>query len=317
MRPGSRRPHSGVSQRDRLLYRVNVNEAVKALSVRSYLSRRAPMTALVLVVAVVISVLSANPATAEIKPVPEANGYDYSAGEPAIWGSVGGTAGAYYDRACSGGFAIAGDSGFFLTTAAACSILLAADGSIRGDAGYHADVFARRDNDPTVLLRMRPGNDAHQLVVDPITGQMPGNGEVQGWTRSVDQPVGLLIGKMGIDTGWTEGNILGIAPGRFGEQLLCTSAPAGPGDVGGPVWRQDNFGLRALGTVVGISDAGGACYRPIQETLYQYGAYLPSYGPPQGRPTWGTFAPGMVAYSGTVEVTYVGRGLDKGDDWRL
>ncbi|MFJ6531612.1 hypothetical protein [Microbacterium sp. NPDC091662] len=291
--------------------------ASKYPSVRAHLSPRAQAAALVAAMAVVISVLSATPATAEIRPVPEASGYTYSAGEPAIWGRYGGTAGSYFDNACSGGFVIAGDSGTFLTTATACGFIGAADGSIRGDAGYHADQFARRDNDPTVLLRMRPGNDADMLIVDPTTGQMPGNGELQGWTRSVDQPVGLLIGKMGIDTGWTEGRILGTVPGRFGEQLLCTDAAAGPGDVGGPVWRQDDSGLRALGTVVGISDAGGACYRPIQETLYQYGAYLPSYGPPQGRPSWGTFAPGMVAYPGTAEVTSVGRVLDKGVDWRL
>jgi hypothetical protein len=263
-------------------------------------------------------VLAALPvgASAEIKPVPEASGYDYRAGEPAIWGSIAGTAGAYYDKACTGGYAIAGDSGTFLTTAASCGIGMAADLSIRGDAGYYADVVARRDTDPTVLLRVRPGNDAHQLVVDPRTGAMPGDGRIQGWTASADQPVGLLIGKMGIDTGWTEGRVLGTAPGRFGEQLLCTDAAAAAGDFGGPVWRSDWSGLRALGTVVGITADGGACYRPIQETLYEYGAYLPSFGPAQGRPGGGTFAPGMIAYPGSVEVTYGGRGLDKGDDWR-
>lgn len=255
-------------------------------------------------------------ATAEIMPVPDASGYDYSAGEPAIWGSTGGTVGGYVDKACSGGYAIAGDSGFFLTTAAACGFMIAADGSIRGDAGYYADVFARRDSDPTVLLRMRAGDDAHQILADPLTGETPGDGRIEGWTASVDQPVGLLVGKMGIDTGWTEGRVLGTAPGRFGELLLCTDAPAASGDVGGPVWRSDATGLRALGTVVGISDRGGACYRPIQETLHQYGAHLPSFGPDQGRPGWGRFAPGMIAYDGSVEVTYVGRNIDKGDDWR-
>lgn len=268
------------------------------------------------VLCVALTVLNPTAVSGQIQPVPEARGYDYSPGEPAIWGSIAGTAGAYYDKACSGGYAIAGDSGFFLTTAAACGFLVAADGSIRGDAGYHADVFARRDKDPTVLLRMRSGNDAHQIVVDPTTGATPGDGLVRGWTRSVDQPVGLLVGKMGIDTGWTEGRVLGIAPGRFGEYLLCTDALASSGDVGGPVWRNDASGLRALGTVVGISDHGGACYRPIQETLYEYGAYLPTFGPDQGRPSWGLFAPGMPDYQGSVEVTYVGRVLDKGDDWR-
>lgn len=260
----------------------------------------------------------AHPAAAvHNQPVPEATGYDYSAGEPAIWGSVAGTAGAYYDLACTGGYAIAGDDGWFLTTAAACSWSLDEDGSIRGDAGYHADAVAGRATDPTVLLRMRPGNDAHQTLIDPITLDVPGDGLVRGWTPSVEQPAGLLVGKMGIDTGWTEGRILGTARGRFGEDLLCTDAPASRGDVGGPVWRNDETGLRALGTVAGISDRGGACYRPIQETLYEYGASLPSFGPDQGRPSWGTFAPGMPSYQGTVQVTYVGRSLHKGDDWRL
>ncbi|MEV4735679.1 MULTISPECIES: hypothetical protein [unclassified Microbacterium] len=263
---------------------------------------------------------AANPATqavAEIKPVPVASGYDYSPGEPAIWGSIAGTVGAYYDKACSGGFAIAGDSGFFLTTAATCGWMIASDRSIRGDSGYYADVFATRATDPTVLLRMRSGNDAHQILVDPTTGVSPGDGRVQGWTPTSSQSVGMLVGKMGIDTGWTEGKILGIAPGRFGEYLICTDAPAGPGDVGGPVWRWDASGLRALGTIAGITEAGGACYRPIQETLYAYGAYLPSFGASQGRPSWGTFAPGMVDYTAPVNVTYTGRIIDKGDEWRL
>lgn len=273
--------------------------------------------ALIVALGTVLLMSQSRAATAEIRPVPEARGYTYLVGEPAIWGSIAGTAVAYTDKACSGGYAIAGDSGMFLTTASMCSVGIASDRSIRGDLGYHADVFAHRDTDPLVLLRMRPGNDAIQIIVDPITRAMPGDGRVRGWTASADQPVGLLIGKMGIDTGWTEGRILGTAPGRFGELLLCTDAPASAGDVGGPVWRSDATGLRALGTVAGISDRGGACYRPIQETLYEFGAYLPSFGPDQGRPSWGTFAPGMASYPGSVEVTYVGRILDKGDDWRL
>lgn len=254
-------------------------------------------------------------AIAEIRPVPDASGYEYVVGAPAIWGSVGGTVGAYFDAVCSGGFAIAGDSGVFLTTAGACGIGIASDRSIRGDAGYFADVVARRDTEPTVLIRIRPGNDAFQLLVDPLTGRFPSDGRVQGWMRSIDQVSGLLVGKMGVDTGWTEGRILGTAPGRYGELLLCTDAPAASGDVGGPVWRYDASGLRALGTVVGISDQGGACYRPIQETLYAYGAFLPSFGSDQVRPSWGVFAPGTPSYQGSAQVTYVGRIIDKGDDW--
>ena len=259
---------------------------------------------------------SAAPASAEVRPVPQAVGYDYSAGEPAILDSVGGTAGAYYDKACTGGYAVAGDSGFFLTTAQTCRTGISADGSVRGDAGYHGDIYYSNPSDPLSLIKMRPGNDAHQDVVDPITGARPGSGLVVGWTRSVDQPAGYVIGKMGIDTGWTEGRVLGTAAGPNGTTLLCTDARASAGDVGGPVWRSEGNGVRALGTVVGISDRGGACYRPIQETLYQYGASLPSFGAPQGRPSYGTFAPGMPAYAGTVASTYVGRIIDKGDDWR-
>ena len=262
------------------------------------------------------AVLAPAPAPADVAPVVNAVGYDFSPGEPAIRGSIAGTAGANYDIACTAGFAIAGDSGFFLLTARSCGTAISSDGSVRGDAGYYADTFATRPNDPTVLLRMRPGNDAHQYLVDPVTGAMPGNGLVQGWTRSVDQSRGLLIGKMGLDTGWTEGRILGTAPGRYGDTVLCTDAPASGADVGGPVWRNDSTGLRALGTVVGVTGDGGACYRPIQETLYQFGASLPSFGAKQGRPGYGTFAPGMPAYRGTVEVTYGGRLIDKGDDWR-
>jgi hypothetical protein len=260
--------------------------------------------------------VSVAPASAEIRPVPQASGYDYSVGEPAILGSVAGTAGAYYDKACTGGYAIAGDSGFFLTTAQNCRVGISADGSIRGDAGYHGDIFYSNPRDPLSLITMRSGNDAHQDVVDPITGARPGSGLVIGWTRSVDQPAGYVIGKMGIDTGWTEGKVVGTAPGPNGTSLLCTTARATAGDIGGPVWRSEGANVRALGTVVGVSDQGGACYRPIQETLYQYGASLPSFGAPQGRPSYGRFAPGMPAYSGTVETTYVGRILDKGDDWR-
>lgn len=278
--------------------------------------KRRALVAIAISIAVVGVLASSVPASATIVPVAEAHGYDYSAGEPAIWGSVGGTVGGYDDKACSAGYAIAGDSGFFLTTATACGNMIAAHGSIRGDAGYYADVVARRDDEPTALLRMRAGNDAHQLVVDPITQQMPGDGRIQGWMPSDEQSIGLLVGKMGIDTGWTEGRILGTAPGNFGELLLCTDAPASAGDVGGPVWRNDASGLRALGTVVGISDRGGACYRPIQETLYRYGAYLPSFRSEQGRPGPGSFAEGTVAYDGTAQVTYVGRIIDKGDDWR-
>jgi hypothetical protein len=266
--------------------------------------------------AMLVSLISAPPASA-VLPVDDASGYDYSAGEPAVLVSdQSGRANGYMDKACTGGYAVAGDSGFFLTTAQNCAAGVTVDGSVRGDAGYHADIYYSNPRDPLSLLLMRSGNDAHQIVEDPTTGKRPGSGLVVGWTRSVDQPLGYVIGKMGIDTGWTEGRVVGTAAGPNGTSLLCTNAPASIGDIGGPVWRSEGSGVRALGTVVGVSDKGGACYRPIQETLFQYGASLPSFGAAQGRPAGGTFAPGMTSYRGTVTFADAGRVLDKGADWR-
>jgi hypothetical protein len=267
--------------------------------------------------AMLVSLISAPPASA-VLPVDDASGYDYSAGEPAVLVSdQSGRANGYMDKACTGGYAVAGDSGFFLTTAGLCQYGgLSLEGSIRGDAGRYGDIYYENPRDPLLLIKMRPGNDAHQDVIDPITNARPGTGLVIGWTRTVDQPAGYVIGKMGIDTGWTEGKVVGTAAGPSGTSLLCTDAPASSGDVGGPVWRSEGSGVRALGTVVAISDQGGACYRPIQETLYEYGASLPSFGAPQGRPGYGSFAPGMPAYAGTV-YSYGGRIVQRGEDWRL
>jgi len=258
-----------------------------------------------------IALVGAAPAGAEIRPVPEASGYDYSAGEPAILGGAAGTAGAYYDRGCSGSYAIAGDSGFFLLTAC----LGSTDGTVRGDAGYYADVAAYRQAEPTQMTKMRPGNDAHQNVIDPITTKVPGDGLIRGWTPTSQQTSGMLVGKMGIGSGWTEGRITGLGYTGLGVYLICTDAPTSLGDAGGPVWRNDQNGLRALGTVVAETETGGMCYRPIQETLYEFGAYLPSFGPDQGRPGYGRFAPGLglVQPGPLYGLTTV---LQKGDEWR-
>ena len=274
-------------------------------------------TTVILAVLLVLATFVA-PSPASANPVPEASGYIYSAGEPAILVSAGGgQANSFLDGVCTGGYAIAGDSGFFLTTASGCRYSGGSlDGSVRGDAGRYGDIYYSNPRDPLSLIRMRAGNDAYQDVIDPITGARPGSGLVVGWTRSVDQPAGYVIGKMGLDTGWTEGRVLGIAVGPNSATLLCTDARASAGDVGGPVWRSEGSGVRALGTVVSISDRGGACYRPIQETLYEYGAYLPSFGAPQGRPGYGRFAAGMPAYPGVVHNS-VGRTVQQGEDWRL
>jgi hypothetical protein len=289
---------------------------VRVVGTRRGRSRWSRLLAAVGICAAAVAMAEPSGAVAEIQPVPEATGYDYSAGEPAIWGSVGGTVGAYYDKACTGGYAIAGDSGWFLTSAAMCPVMLAADGSIRGDAGYHADRFAERAGDPTVLLRMRPGNDAHQLLVDPITGAVPGDGRVVGWTPSVDQRPRLSRREDGDRHRVDRGTRAGHSPWAFrraaalhGRTRLFRRRrrtgvaerrnwPAGPRDR-----RRDQRPRRRL-----LSPHPGDAV-PVRRLP-------PVFGPDQGRPSWGTFAPGMPSYGGAVEVTYVGRIIDKGDDWR-
>lgn len=239
-------------------------------------------------VAATLAVLAVAAASAigPVTPASAAGGYDYSPGEPMIMDN-GGTADGGYEQVCSGGYAIAGDSGFFLL-GQYCSTV--SPGGVRNNEGRYADrVYSEGGRrDLSEIFRMVPGDDAHQYVADPLTGEEPGDGEIVGFTRTVEQLPGMLVGKMGVGSGWTEGTITGVV-----DNLICTTMDAAPGDLGGPVWRNDETGLRALGTVRGLDDQGHACYRPIQETLYEYGAYLPAFGPSQGRPSWGTWAPGM------------------------
>jgi hypothetical protein len=245
---------------------------------------------------VAVLAVAAASAIGPVAPASAAGGYDYSPGEPMIMDN-GGTADGGYEQVCSGGYAIAGDSGFFLL-GGQCSTV--SPWAVRNNDGYYAErVYSPASlRDASQIFRMVPDDDAHQYVADPLTGRQPGDGKIVGFTRTVDQRPGMLVGKMGVGSGWTEGTITGVV-----DDLLCTTMEAAPGDLGGPVWRSDQTGLRALGTVRGVDAEGHACYRPIQETLYEYGAYLPAFGPSQGRPSWGTWAPGMPFLGGYVDYT--------------
>jgi len=222
-------------------------------------------------------------------PADALTGYFYLPGDPMIF-SNGGTAAGGYEGKCTGGYEVSGDSGSFLLGAKACSVIF---GTVRGtDAGY-GRVFAWRYPDGNALIQEFPGDDSYQIVRDPLSGRTPGDGKVVGWTASNQQALGWVVGKMGVGTGWTEGRITGAIDFQ-GETLLCTTMTTDLGDAGGPVWRSDATGLRALGTIQAYDPATKTgCYRPIQETLYTYGASLDSWGAPQGRPSWGTLAPGM------------------------
>ncbi len=217
------------------------------------------------------------------------DGYFFRPGDPMIFSNAGTAYGAYEGR-CTGGYAIYGDSGYFLTGAKQCSVIFS---SVRGTDRIYGNVVAKNNPDGNALIRMVPGDDSYQIVRDPITGRTPGDGRIVGWTASNKQTQGMLVGKMGVGTGWTEGRILG-AINFQGQTLLCTTMKTDLGDAGAPVWRSDSTGLRALGTIQAYDPATRTgCYRPIQETLWNYGASLDSFGPDQGRPNYGSLAPGM------------------------
>ncbi|MCO7273315.1 MULTISPECIES: S1 family peptidase [Cellulosimicrobium] len=241
-----------------------------------------------------------------------AGGYVFRPGDPMIF-SNGGTASGGYEGACTGGYAVAGDSGTFLLGPRACSVIFS---SVRGSDRLYGWTFSQNYPDGNALVREVPGDDAYQIVRDPLTGRTPGDGRVVGWTASAAQTRGMLVGKMGIGTGWTEGRITGAVMFR-GMTLLCTDMRTDLGDAGAPVWRSDATGLRALGTIQAYDPSTRTgCYRPIQETLAIYGAHLPAFGPSQGRPGFGTLAPGMPWLGGGDALAVPVKNIPVGTDWR-
>lgn len=245
-----------------------------------------------------VALAAAEPVSALVGDIPvatageadtQAGGYFFRPGDPMIF-SNGGTAAGAYEGKCTGGYAIYGDSGYFLTGTKQCSVIFS---TVRGTDRIFGDVVAKNEPDGNALIREIPGDDSYQVVRDPLTGPTPGDGRIVGWTASNRQTPGMLVGKMGVGTGWTEGRILGAVDFQ-GETLLCTTMETDAGDAGAPVWRSDSTGLRALGTIQAYDRATRTgCYRPIQETLWNYGAALDSFGPDQGRPNFRSLAPGM------------------------
>ncbi|CRK57030.1 hypothetical protein [Alloactinosynnema sp. L-07] len=214
--------------------------------------------------------------------------YYYLVGHPMHFGSPNS---ADY---CTGNYAVRGTSGMFVMTAGHCS--KAADGTgatgavvygtsrrfgqiIRND--FRGDFYTTNSVD-AALVKLDPGDDAYQIVVDPLTGRSPGDGRVKGYYANSALSEGFVIGKMGRKTGWTEGMITGwetvpFADGR--DYLICTTAHSAPGDSGGPVWRHDHNGVMAIGMVIGSNASGGMCFKPIQNLLNRFGAWIPTFGP--------------------------------------
>ncbi|WP_156366510.1 hypothetical protein [Microbacterium sp. No. 7] len=132
----------------------------------------------------------------------------------------------------------------------------------------------------------------YQIVVDPLTGISPGpgaQGRITGLMPTSAQTKGTLVGKMGKRTGKTEGKITGTYS-WYGVTGIVADFFADKGDSGGPVWRWDGNGLRAVGVQVGVLHHQltqkyiGAVYIPIETLLAQWGnASLPVFSSPTAR----------------------------------
>ena len=198
--------------------------------------------------------------------------YFFRPGEPMFFGSPGNL--AHY---CTGGYAVRGTDGLFLLTAGHCDV---ANRAVYGtDARFGTVAFTKYPGDDTALVRLTAGNDAYQIVVDPLTGRVPGGtGKVVGYLATSNFTTGYLIGKMGRTTGWTEGAIYGQLLVE-GQILYCSRARVDDGDSGGPVWRTaPGGGVYAAGIVVAKDlSTGGTCFAPIARLLQVWGATLPRF----------------------------------------
>ncbi|MBQ0994762.1 S1 family peptidase [Micromonospora sp. PSH03] len=223
-----------------------------------------------------------------------AAGYMFKPGHPMFFGFPNNP-----DDYCTGGYAVRGTSGMFITTAGHCfgtsGLPPAAQRVVYGTDtrfGYairNDNIGDYRDNSfDGALVKLDAGNDAQQIVVDPLTGRSPGNGRVMGYYNNSALTPGFVIGKMGRTTGWTEGSVTNWQHVGYDENgdgiadtldyLLCSTVPAARGDSGGPVWRMDANGVMAIGIVVAVlNENGRMCFNPIQNVLNRFGAWLPVF----------------------------------------
>lgn len=195
--------------------------------------------------------------------------YFFNPGHPTYFGGPG--SGSY----CTGGYAIRGSSGIFILTDGHCSpVGTTVYGTSRS---FGTIAYSRWTTHDTALFREFSGDDAYQIVVDPVTGHSPGTGRITGIFPKSGLTAGTLIGKMGVTTGWTEGSIYGTVSWH-GMTAYCSHAKTWAGDSGGPVWRSDSGGLRAVGiTVAYYPSSGDGCFIPIQDLLDEWGAWLPVF----------------------------------------
>lgn len=225
-------------------------------------------TAAILLAAVFPALIAAQPA--------QALSYSYMAGHPVqVLNSDGELAG------CTGSWTINGSSGSFIMTAGHCGDWagLAVSGTQArfGSYAFEKDGAAGNGLGDSGLIRYDAGVTPYQIIVDPVSGRSPGDGRVTGVMPTSEQTVGTLVGKMGVTSGWTEGTITQTFDWA-GVTAVCGTWKVLPGDSGGPVWRNDGNGLRAVGMTVGYLTRGGVqvagCYIPIETLLTQWGAKM-------------------------------------------
>lgn len=199
-------------------------------------------------------------------------------GHPVYVENGGTAAGGTYGH-CTAGYAIAGSDGTFVTSSSSCMVIHWAVRGVDRAFGFVAAASA-----PSLLFRMTlppawdtPPDDALQVVVDPVSGASPGDGQIESYVPTSEQVPGLAVAKMGAGSGWTEGVVTGSATWQ-GVTVICSSARTAPGDAGGPVWRWDRYGLRAVGITVAYDPAtGDGCYLPMEDLLSRWGAWLPVF----------------------------------------
>lgn len=196
--------------------------------------------------------------------------YDYLVGHP-VYQGVG------TPPWCTGSYVIYGTSGTFILTAGHC---FGPGERVYGTQASFGTLAYRKwtttDGD-SGLIRADAGVTTYQTIVDPKTGNSPGNGQVTGKMSNDEQTYGTRVGMMGIVTGKAEGTIQYRYYLWNGLYSYCATYQRAKGDSGGPVWRLDGQGLRALGMHVGKFDYEGAtygCYLPIDTLLSQWGASM-------------------------------------------
>lgn len=210
--------------------------------------------------------------------------YGYLVGDPIYFNSPG-----YNPGSCTASWIVSGYSGWFILSAAHCGGGVGS--TVYGTGSAFGTIAAKKSspNGDSMFFSYYSNVIPYQIVVDPRTGARPGpggTGRVTGTMPTSSQYSGVLVGKMGKTTGWTEGRITGTTSWK-GVRAFVTNYWSSGGDSGGPVWQATSAGVKAVGMHVGsISISGiriGAVYIPIDTLLSQWGAWMNVFSSPYGR----------------------------------